>query len=160
MHLCKGLELHSWKRGKPVVYAFRSPAFARVNTAQAGKDVSHTVSVSSCECSESKSCAWLWPEALEAIMSKAHGSTSTSIKHSDVPMEICHCGWVQTKRKYTPCRFLGQLVSGRGRQLERGVFRHKLAFFFGLSSICEARNAPAIADAWHSVLGSLTVFQC
>lgn len=29
---------------------------------------------------------------LEAIMRKACGSTSTSIKHSDVPVEICYCG--------------------------------------------------------------------
>lgn len=80
---------------------------------------------------------------LEAIMSKARGSTSTSIKHSDVPMEICHCGWVQTKRKYTPCRFLGQLVSGRGRQLERGVFRHKLAFFFWAEQHLWSKKCPS-----------------
>lgn len=29
---------------------------------------------------------------LEAIMRKACASTSTSIKHSDVPVEICYCG--------------------------------------------------------------------
>lgn len=29
---------------------------------------------------------------LEAIMRKVCGSTSTSIKHSDVPVEICYCG--------------------------------------------------------------------
>lgn len=29
---------------------------------------------------------------LEPIMRKVCGSTSTSIKHSDVPVEICYCG--------------------------------------------------------------------
>lgn len=39
---------------------------------------------------------------LEAITRKACGSTSISIKHSDVPVDICYCGYLQIKRKYIP----------------------------------------------------------
>lgn len=92
MHLCKGLELCSCKRGKPVVYPFRSLAFVKVNSVQIEKDVSHTIqwwlSTSSCEHSHRKAVG-SGHELLEAIMRKAHDSTNISIKHSDVPIEIC-----------------------------------------------------------------------
>lgn len=95
---------------------------------------------------------------LEAITRKACGSTSTSIKHSDVPVDICYCGYIQTKRKYIPYWFLGQMVSGRGKQLEGGIFRRKLILFH-LSSICGVRNVEPSHARCSAVPGQPIAFQ-
>jgi len=94
MHLCKGLELYSCKRGKPVVYPFRSLAFATVNNVQIEKDISHTIqwwlSTSSCEHSYRKAAVGSDHQLLEAITRKACDGTNISLKHNDIPIEICY----------------------------------------------------------------------